>query len=106
MYQVELLREGGIGCCIVPRNNFSNNIKANDEFKKKLMNYCQILEVITCNNKVFVPNANVECTILIFRKYNNCEIDNLNNDKSNDYQTKIIDYSDDEFKIKKEHKIL
>ena len=101
MYQVELLREGGIGCCIVPRNNFNNNIKANNEFKKKLMNYCQILEVITCNNKVFVPNANVECTILIFRKYNNCEIDNLNNDKSNDYQTKIIDYSDDGFKIKK-----
>ena len=101
MYQVELLREGGIGCCIVPRNNFNNNIKANNEFKKKLMNYCQILEVITCNNKVFVPNANVECTILIFRKYNNCEINNLNNDKSNDYQTKIIDYSDDGFKIKK-----
>ena len=101
MYQVELLREGGIGCCIVPRNNFNNNIKTNNEFKKNLMNYCQILEVITCNNKVFVPNANVECTILIFRKYNNCEIDNLNNDKSNDYQTKIIDYSDDGFKIKK-----
>ena len=101
MYQVELLREGGIGCCIVPRNNFNNNIKANNEFKKNLMNYCQILEVITCNNKVFVPNANVECTILIFRKYNNCEIDNLNNNKSNDYQTKIIDYSDDGFKIKK-----
>ena len=101
MYQVELLREGGIGCCIVPRNNFNNNIKANNEFKKNLMNYCQILDVITCNNKVFVPNANVECTILIFRKYNNCEIDNLNNNKSNDYQTKIIDYSDDGFKIKK-----
>ena len=59
MYQVELLREGGIGCCIVPRNNFNNNIKANNEFKKKLINYCQILEVITCNNKVFVPNASV-----------------------------------------------
>ena len=98
MYQVELLKENGIGCCIVPRNNFNNNIKANNEFKKNLMNYCQILEVITCNNKVFVPNANVECTILIFRKYNNNEIDN---DGPNDYQTKIIDYSDDGFKIKK-----
>ena len=104
MYQVELLREGGIGCCIVPRNNFNNNIKANNEFKKKLMNYCQILEVITCNNKVFVPNANVECTILIFRKYNN-EININSSNKSNNalsnYQTKIIDYSDDGFKIKK-----
>ena len=104
MYQVEILKENGIGCCIVPRNNFNNNIKANNEFKKSLMNYCQILEVINCNSKVFVPNANVECTILIFRKYNN-EINinssNKSNDVLNDYQTKIIDYSDDGFKIKK-----
>ena len=108
MYQVELLKENGIGCCIVPRNNFNNNIKANNEFKKSLMNYCQILEVINCNNKVFVPNASVECTILIFRKYNNEEIinssnksNNASNNELNNYQTKIIDYSDDGFKIKK-----
>ena len=104
MYQVELLKVNGIGCCIVPRNNFNNNIKANNEFKKSLMNYCQILEVINCNSKVFVPNANVECTILIFRKYNN-EINinssNKSNNALNNYQTKIIDYSDDGFKIKK-----
>ena len=104
MYQVELLKENGIGCCIVPRNNFNNNIKATNEFKKSLMNYCQILEVINCNSKVFVPNANVECTILIFRKYNNEEIinsSNKSNNAFNNYQTKIIDYSDDGFKIKK-----
>ena len=105
MYQIELLKENGIGCCIVPRNNFNNNIKANNEFKKFLMNYCQILEIINCNSKVFIPNANVECTILIFRKYNNCEINNdfINdvNNALNNYQTKIIDYSDDGFKIKK-----
>ena len=104
MYQVELLKENGIGCCIVPRNNFNNNIKATNEFKKNLMNYCQILEVINCNSKVFVPNANVECTILIFRKYNNEEIinsSNKSNNAFNNYQTKIIDYSDDGFKIKK-----
>ena len=103
MYQVELLKENGIGCCIVPRNNFNNNIKANNEFKKSLMNYCQILEVINCNSKVFVPNANVECTILIFRKYNNeININSSNNSNTlNNYQTKIIDYSDDGFKIKK-----
>ena len=106
MYQVELLKENGIGCCIVPRNNFNNNIKANNEFKKNLMNYCQILEVITCNNKVFVPNANVECTILIFRKYNNNEIINKSLDTKPlntelNYQTKIINYSDDGYKIKK-----
>ena len=93
MYQVELLRENGIGCCIVPRSNFNNTIKSVNEFKEKLMNYCQILEVINCNSKVFVPNASVECTILIFRKYNNKQLNN--------YQTKIIDYSDDGYKVKK-----
>ena len=108
MYQVELLKENGIGCCIVPRSNFNNNVKVINEFKGKLLNYCQILEVINCNNKVFIPNANVECTILIFRKYNN-EININSSNKSNNasnntlsnYQTKIIDYSDDGFKIKK-----
>ena len=94
MYQVELLKENGIGCCIVPRSNFNNNVKVINEFKSKLLNYCQILEVINCNNKVFIPNANIECTILIFRKYSI-------NEKLNDYQTKIINYSDDGYKIKK-----
>ena len=93
MYQVELLKENGIGCCIVPRSNFNNTIKSVNEFKEKLMNYCQILEVINCNSKVYVPNANVECTILIFRKYDNKQLNN--------YQTKIIDYSDDGYKVKK-----
>ena len=93
MYQVEILKENGIGCCIVPRSNFNNTIKNVNEFKEKLMNYCQILEVINCNSKVFVPNANVECTILIFRKYDNKQLNN--------YQTKIIDYSDDGYKVKK-----
>ena len=98
MYQVELLKENGIGCCIVPRSNFNNTIKSVNEFKEKLMNYCQILEVINCNSKVFVPNANVECTILIFRKYNQIKNQSINT-KNN--QTKIIDYSDDGYKVKK-----
>ena len=90
MYQVELLRENGIGCCIVPRSNFNNNIKCTNDFKQVLLNNVQVLEIINCNSKVFVPNASVECAILIYRKI-----------KVNDYQTKIIDYSDDGFKIKK-----
>ena len=98
MYQVELLKENGIGCCIVPRSNFNNTIKSVNEFKEKLMNYCQILEVINCNSKVFIPNANVECTILIFRKYNQIKNQSINI-KNN--QTKIIDYSDDGYKVKK-----
>ena len=98
MYQVELLKENGIGCCIVPRSNFNNTIKSVNEFKEKLMNYCQILEVINCNSKVFIPNANVECTILIFRKYNQIKNQSINI-KNN--QTKIIDYSDDGYNVKK-----
>ena len=98
MYQVELLKENGIGCCIVPKSNFNNNVKSVNEFKCKLLNYCQILEVINCNNKVFVPNANIECTILIFRKYSIKELKLIN---YNNYQTKIVDYSDDGYKIKK-----
>mgnify|MGYP004662538069 CR=1 FL=1 len=90
MYQVELLRENGIGCCIVPRSNFNNNIKCTNEFKQVLLNNVQVLEIINCNSKVFVPNASVECAILVYRKI-----------KINDYQTKIIDYSDDGYKIKK-----
>ena len=90
MYQVELLREGGIGCCIVPRSNFNNNVKCTNEFKQVLLNNVQVLELINCNSKVFVPNANVECAIMIYRKI-----------RIKDYQTKIIDYSDDGFKIKK-----
>ena len=90
MYQVELLRENGIGCCIVPRSNFNNNIKCTNDFKQVLLNNVQVLEIINCNSKVFVPNASVECAILIYRKI-----------KVNDYQTKIIDYSDDGYKIKK-----
>ena len=90
MYQVELLRENGIGCCIVPRSNFNNNIKCTNDFKQVLLNNVQVLEIINCNSKVFVPNASVECAILIYRKI-----------KVNDYQTKIIDYSDDGYKVKK-----
>ena len=103
MYQVELLKPNGVGCCIVPRSNFNNTIKSVNEFKENLLNYCQILEIINCNSKVFIPNANVECTILIFRKYNNTEINELDtkNNQLNNYQTKIIDYSDDGYKVKK-----
>ena len=101
MYQVELLKPNGVGCCIVPRSNFNNTIKNVNEFKEKLLNYCQILEVINCNSKVFIPNANVECTILIFKKYEiNSESINIKNNQLN-YQTKIIDYSDDGYKVKK-----
>ena len=106
MYQVELLKPNGVGCCIVPRSNFNNTIKSINKFKENLLNYCQILEIINCNSKVFIPNANVECTILIFKKYNNTEINELDTKNNQvNYQTKIIDYSDDGYKVKKNIRI-
>lgn len=90
LYQIKLLKENGIGCCIIPRNNFNNNIDSVNNFKKTILSECQILEVINCNSKVFVPNASVECTIIIYCK---------NKKESND--VKIIDYSDDGYKINK-----
>ena len=91
LYQLELLKDNGIGCCIIPRSNLNNNIKRVNNFKEILLNNCQILEIINCNNKVFVPNAMVECAIVIYRK---C----INGDNSN---VKITDYSDDGYKILK-----
>ena len=91
LYQLELLKDNGIGCCIIPRSNLNNNIKKINDFKQILLNNCQILEIINCNNKVFVPNAMVECAIVIYRK---C----IDGDNSN---VKITDYSDDGYKILK-----
>lgn len=90
LFQIKLLKENGIGCCIIPRSNFNNNIDSINDFKKTILSKCQILEVINCNSKVFVPNASVECTIIIYCK---------NKKESNN--VKVIDYSDDGYKIKK-----
>src|SRR5574344_1429637 len=70
MYQLELLKIGGVGCCIVPRNNFNNNIKATNKFKYEFMKQANIIKYYKCNNKVFMPNANVECVIIIYQKIN------------------------------------
>lgn len=97
MYLIELLKIGGIGACIVPRSNFNNSIKIINDFKKEILKYCRIIKIYNCNSKVFIPNANIECSIIIFEKVNNYnennEIDNSN--------VEVIDYSDDGYKIKK-----
>ena len=99
MYQLELLKIGGIGCCIVPRSNFNNNIKATNNFKHEFMKYIKILKYYKCNNKVFMPNANVECVIIIYQKV----IKSLEPNKSLNVQ--IIDYSNDGYKLKKNIRI-
>ena len=94
MYQLELLKVGGIGCCIVPRNNFNNNIKATNKFKYEFMKQANIIKYYKCNNKVFMPNANVECVIIIYQKINKLSEPKISN-------VEIIDYSNDGYKLKK-----
>ena len=94
MYQLELLKIGGIGCCIVPRNNFNNNIKATNKFKYEFMKQANIIKYYKCNNKVFMPNASVECVIIIYQKINKLSEPKISN-------VEIIDYSNDGYKLKK-----
>ena len=90
IYQLQYLKDGGIGCCIIPRSNFNNSTSKTNNFKKILLDNCQIIKIINCNSKVFAPAANVECTICVFKK---C--------KSSNFETNIIDYSDDGYTVKK-----
>ena len=95
MYQVMLLKVNGIGCCIIPRSNFNNNTKNVNNFKHEFMKYVKILSYYKCNNKVFMPNASVECVIIIYQKIN--KLDNSMESEN----VEIIDYSDDGYKLKK-----
>ena len=95
MYQVMLLRVNGIGCCIVPRSNFNNNTKNVNNFKHEFMKYVKILSYYKCNSKVFMPNASVECVIIIYQKINKLD----NPIESEDVE--VINYFDDGYKLKK-----
>ena len=95
MYQVMLLKVNGIGCCIVPRSNFNNNTKNVNNFKHEFMKYVKILSYYKCNSKVFMPNASVECVIIIYQKINKLE----NPIESEDVE--VINYFDDGYKLKK-----
>jgi hypothetical protein len=94
LYLLQHLKENGIGCFIIPRNNFNNSTKASQLFKQKLMKNFTILKIINCNSKVFAPVASVECTICVVQKK-----------IIKDYETEIIDYSDDGFIIKDKFRI-
>ena len=94
IYQLQYLKDGGIGCCIIPRSNFNNSTSKSNNFKKLLLKYCDIIKIVNCNSKVFAPAANVECTICVFKK---C--------KSLNFETEIIDYSDDGYIIKDKARI-
>ena len=95
MYQVMLLRVNGIGCCIVPRSNFNNNTKNVNNFKYEFMKYVKILSYYKCNSKIFMPNASVECVIIIYQKINKLD------DPMESEDVEIINYSNDGYKLKK-----
>ena len=94
IYQLQYLKDGGIGCCIIPRNNFNNSTSKSNNFKKLFLKYCDIIKIVNCNSKVFSPVANVECTICVFKK---C--------KSLNFETEVTDYSDDGYIIKDKARI-
>ena len=98
IYQLQYLKNGGIGCCIIPRNNFNNSTSRCNKFKKILIDNCRILKIIKCNQKLFMPVANVECVICIFKKYTKDE-------NKEDYETEMIDYSDDGYIFKDKTRI-
>ena len=93
MYQVQCLKENGLGAAIIPRSNFSISKNIN-KFKEELLKHIQILKIINCNSKVFAPIASPECTIIIYKRIKS--IDKPYESKN----VKIIDYTNDGYKIK------
>ena len=94
IYQLQHLKNGGTGCFIIPRNNIYDSQYYSLEFKKTLLRYCDILKIYNCNNKVFNPIASTECIICVFRK-----------SKTKNFETEIIDYSNDGHIIKNNKRI-
>ena len=99
LYQVQSLKIGGIGACIIPRSNFNNTIKKTNEFKSELMKHVIINKIINCNSKIFAPVANVECAIIIYTRVKSTDNPQVSKDVT------IIDYTDDGYDIKKKLRI-
>ncbi len=91
LYQVQCLKENGIGAAIIPRGNFNNN--STKKFKKELMKHIQILKIINCNKNVFSPEASPECAIIIYKRTATYDKPNISKN------VKIIDYTNDGYSI-------
>ena len=84
--------KNGLSVCIFPQSCISNN-KQNNLIKKKIMEMATIKCVITLNNTVFYPNANIGCSIIL-----------VDTSKPHDYEkdeTLFIDFTNDEYEIEK-----
>ena len=91
LYQLKFLKEGGTGCWIIPRSNFNNSKQMYNRFKKEILDNCKVLKIINCNPNLFGTMASSECVIIVFKK---CK-------DSNNFETEIIDYSDDGYGYEK-----
>lgn len=99
LYGVELLKVGGLGCCIVPRSYFNNNQKDINEFKKEFLKHCKILKIINCIKNPFYP-IGTDPAIILFEKTNEKNDNNLISEN-----VEIIKY-DDGYKIFKNTRII
>ena len=95
LYQVQCLKEGGLGACIIPRSNFNNNVKQTNEFKKELLHHIKILKIINCNSKIFKPVASSECAIIIYRRMKTTDKIYVSN------TIKVINYTNDGYDFNK-----
>lgn len=84
LYQLDFLKKNGTGCWIIPRSNFNNSKQMYNRFKKEIVEKCQVLKIINYNPGLFGTKAKSECTIIVFKK---CK-------KDEQFETEIIDYSD------------
>ena len=99
LYQVQCLKEGGLGACIIPRSNFNNNVKQTNEFKKELLHHIKILKIINCNSKIFKPAASSECAIIIYQRMKTTNKIYISS------KIKVIDYTNDGYDINKNARI-
>ena len=99
LYQVQHLKIGGMGACIIPRSNFNNTVKKTVRFKSELLKHIVINKIINCNSKIFIPVANVECAIIIYTRIKSQDSPQVSKNVT------IIDYTNDGYQIKKKVRI-
>lgn len=91
LYALQYLKLNGIACIIIPTANFTDTTNYNKIFKETLINNnFQILKTILCNSLTFQPMSDVGCSIIVLKKVEKYD---------ENYETEIIDYTDDGYKI-------